>query len=201
MTKTKTSFEIELLNPTKKKPIPKWSTMEYYLLNLGTNIGIGCIWRFSYLMFNGGGGAFLLPYLLMNLILIYPSLSLLISKGQNNSKGLLSIYQSLNPKFVGISLSKCFYSLCVSTFYVYLLVYTLKYLIKVLFFDLPWLDQPPSKSLDILNDFFNSQIINTNSKGFHFILNKKRIWIFPIGHFFLHFGLLHLFLLHYFKRN
>jgi SNF family Na+-dependent transporter len=170
----KQTFEVELLPKSTPDKKIKWSTTEYYLLNLGTNIGIGCVWRFSYLMFNGGGGAFLLPFLLMNAFLIYPTLTLLISKGQDHSKGLLSIYMSKNPKYAGVALVKCLLTLCISTFYNYLLIYSLKYLMIVLFGDLPWLDDPLSEKLINLNRFFDSKIVNINDQGYNFckIINR-----------------------------
>jgi SNF family Na+-dependent transporter len=165
MKNSREEFEVELLSTSAKSKQKQWSTTEYYLLNLGTNIGIGCIWRFSYLMFNGGGGAFLLPFLIMNAFLIYPSLTLLISKGQENSKGLLSIYMSRSRKLAGIAILKCLLTLCISTFYNYLLVYSLKYLVFIIFGELPWLNDSSSEILNSLTVFFNTKIINTNSDG------------------------------------
>lgn len=175
MKQNKELFEIELMSESTFEKKKKWNTTQYYLLNLGTNIGIGCIWRFSYLMYNGGGGAFLLPFLLMNGVLIYPVLSLLISTGQDHTKGLLSIYMSRDPKYAGIAITKCLFTLCISTFYNYLLVYSLKYLVIILFGDLPWIDDPFSKQLVNLNTFFNHRITNMNKQGSKSVMHRTRI--------------------------
>ena len=116
-------------------------------------------------MFIGGGGAFLISFLLMNFVLIYPILTLLISTGQHNSNGLFSMYSSLGHKFIGLALSKCSYIICVWTFYVYLLIYNIKFLVMVFFSPLPWLDKPISSFLVEIDTFFNEQILNKNSEG------------------------------------
>lgn len=159
-------LETDLMRPANRpKHPPKWNALEFYLLNLGTNIGIGCIWRFSYLMFQGGGGAFLVPFLVINAILVYPSLTLLISVGQHHAGGLLSLYSTTHPRLTGLALTKCLYAFVVSTFYVFLLLYNLKYLVLVLTASLPWLESPQATLLVDLTRFFDTEIINVNSQG------------------------------------
>ena len=39
--------------------------MEYYVSILGFAAGFGSLWRFPYLVFKNGGGAFLFPFILL----------------------------------------------------------------------------------------------------------------------------------------
>ena len=168
------NFDILIPNPSfdqlseNDNEREQWNELEYYLINIGTNVGIGCIWRFSYLMYEGGGGAFLLPYLFSNFVVSFPSLCMLITLGQVNGNGIVDVYkkvgEKLNLNLEGFALTKIFYTLMISTFYVYLLVYNLMFMYDVAVGFTPWLDNGIS-SEDMLTDlttYFDNRILSQN---------------------------------------
>lgn len=59
----------------------KWSDLEYYLINIGAGIGLGCIWRFPFLFYENGGAAFLIPYTIFLVTLVFPLVNLEIGVG------------------------------------------------------------------------------------------------------------------------
>jgi NSS family neurotransmitter:Na+ symporter len=63
-------------------PRPQWkSRMGFILAALGSAVGLGNIWRFSYLCYKNGGGAFLIPYLVALLVIGIPLLILELGIG------------------------------------------------------------------------------------------------------------------------
>lgn len=63
-------------------PRPQWkSRMGFILAALGSAVGLGNIWRFSYLCYENGGGAFLIPYGIALLVVGIPLLILELALG------------------------------------------------------------------------------------------------------------------------
>jgi len=63
-------------------PRPQWkSRMGFILAALGSAVGLGNIWRFSYLCYKNGGGAFLIPYSIALLVVGIPLMILELGIG------------------------------------------------------------------------------------------------------------------------
>jgi len=63
-------------------PRPQWrSRMGFILAALGSAVGLGNIWRFSYLCYKNGGGAFLIPYFIALLVVGIPLMILELGFG------------------------------------------------------------------------------------------------------------------------
>ena len=84
-------FISEVIKPEDEQKVDdsnetKWdSKFQYLLALLGWAVGLGNIWRFPYLCFKHGGGAFLVPYLVMLVFEAFPLffMELLLGKGLN----------------------------------------------------------------------------------------------------------------------
>ncbi len=78
-----------------------WSKgFEFVLACVGFAVGIGNIWRFPYLCYKNGGGAFLVPYFFFTLVGGAPMMFLEVGLGQFMSQGNLSIWD-ICPIFRG----------------------------------------------------------------------------------------------------
>lgn len=79
----------------------KWkSKTEYILSCMGYAIGIGNVWRFPYLCYRNGGGAFLVPYLIMLVVCGVPLYFMETCWGQFGSAGCIKIFR-MSPFFKG----------------------------------------------------------------------------------------------------
>lgn len=64
------------------QPRPQWrSRMGFIFAALGSAVGLGNIWRFSYLCYKNGGGAFLVPYVLALFVVGIPLMILELGIG------------------------------------------------------------------------------------------------------------------------
>jgi NSS family neurotransmitter:Na+ symporter len=79
----------------------QWKSQSGFLLAaVGSAIGLGNIWRFSYMAYDNGGGAFLIPYLVALFTAGIPLLILEFGTGHERiGRPLLHRCDSMVPEF------------------------------------------------------------------------------------------------------
>jgi len=104
-----------------------WSSRPAFILaSVGASVGFGNVWRFPALAYDYGGGAFFIPYLLALVLLGIPLLLLEIALGQHLQTGDVGVFGSINKRLRCVGLIAVVCGFTVTTYYVPLLVWTLR---------------------------------------------------------------------------
>ncbi|XP_022100182.1 sodium- and chloride-dependent neutral and basic amino acid transporter B(0+)-like [Acanthaster planci] len=115
-----------------------WTNHAEFLLScIGYAVGLGNVWRFPYLCYSNGGGAFLIPYLIMLLLAGLPLFFLELAFGQYSSSGPIRCWNSV-PMFRGVGIGMVIVSAWVGIYYNVVITYTLYYMFQSLTTSLPW---------------------------------------------------------------
>uniref|UniRef100_A0A3Q2EJX5 Transporter n=1 Tax=Cyprinodon variegatus TaxID=28743 RepID=A0A3Q2EJX5_CYPVA len=123
----------------KRAERPTWSgQLEFILATVGYAVGLGNVWRFPYLCYSSGGGAFIVPYLTMVFLCGIPLLFMEFSVGQYSRLGPVHAFAKICPLFKGVGLATVVISFVFCTFYNVLMSWALFYLFNSFRETLPW---------------------------------------------------------------
>ncbi|XP_075868228.1 sodium-dependent neutral amino acid transporter B(0)AT1-like isoform X2 [Nelusetta ayraudi] len=126
---------------------PKWDNKAQYILTcVGFCIGLGNVWRFPYLCQSHGGGAFLIPYLILLVLEGMPLLLLEFAIGQRLRKGSVGVWRAINPYLTGIGIASMLVSLLVGLYYNTLIAWIMWYFFNSFQDPLPWTQCPLSEN-------------------------------------------------------
>lgn len=121
------------------RPRETWSKkMDFLLSVIGYAVDLGNVWRFPYICYQNGGGAFLLPYLLMAVFGGVPLFYMELALGQFHRSGCISIWKHICPIFKGIGFAICIIALYIAFYYNTIMAWALYYLLSSLRPVLPW---------------------------------------------------------------
>ncbi len=110
------------------------SRFGYIMVAAGAAVGLGNIWKFPYLAYQSGGGAFILSFILIAIILAWPMVKVETCIGRQGRADMVSSFEKVNPKwgFVGWIAAVC--TLCINFFYVVVGGWVLKYAFQYIVF-------------------------------------------------------------------
>ncbi|XP_072226301.1 sodium-dependent neutral amino acid transporter B(0)AT1-like [Leuresthes tenuis] len=122
---------------------PKWDNKAQYILTcVGFCIGIGNVWRFPYLCQSHGGGAFLIPYLILLVLEGMPLLLMEFAIGQRLRKGSVGVWRAISPYLTGVGIASMLVSLLIGLYYNTLIAWIMWYLFNSFQDPLPWSQCP-----------------------------------------------------------
>ncbi|WP_405276024.1 sodium-dependent transporter [Methanobrevibacter sp.] len=127
----------------------QWNSVFTFLMAMiGLTLGIGNIWRFSYVLYSNGGGSFFIPYIIAILIMGIPFLILEYGLGFSFKKSFSTLMRSIRPEFEIIAWMLVLLVFIVVIYYMIILGWDLVYLLNS--FNFGWGNDPTS--------FFTNQV-------------------------------------------
>lgn len=103
------------------------SRFGYIMVAAGAAIGLGNIWKFPYLAYGGGGGAFIIVYLILCFVLGHPVVEMESAIGRYAKTNAIDAYGAVNKKarYMGIVNVAC--TFLIDMYYIIVSGYVLKY--------------------------------------------------------------------------
>ena len=104
------------------------SSIAFIFAMIGAAVGLGNIWRFSYVLYSNGGGSFFIPYLIAIAIMGIPFLILEYGVGFTFKESFSKIMKKINPRFEIIAWILVIFVFIVTIYYMVILSWDLVYL-------------------------------------------------------------------------
>ncbi|CAL8294618.1 unnamed protein product [Merluccius merluccius] len=135
--------DLERMEKEEVADRPKWDNKAQYLLTcVGFCVGLGNVWRFPYLCQSHGGGAFMIPFLILLVLEGIPLLHLEFAIGQRLRAGSVGVWRSINPYLTGMGIAAMMTSFLVGMYYNAIMAWIMWYLFNSFQDPLPWSQCP-----------------------------------------------------------
>ena len=109
----------------------QWNSVYTFILAMiGLTIGIGNIWRFSYVLYSNGGGSFFIPYFIAVFVMGIPFLILEYGLGFSLKKSFSKLMHDIRPEFEVIAWMLVLFVFIVVIYYMVILAWDLIYFIS-----------------------------------------------------------------------
>uniref|UniRef100_A0A7N4V3F1 Transporter n=1 Tax=Sarcophilus harrisii TaxID=9305 RepID=A0A7N4V3F1_SARHA len=137
--------------------------MDFLLSVIGYAVDLGNVWRFPYICYQNGGGAFLIPYTIMAIFGGIPLFYMELALGQYHRNGCISIWKKICPIFKGIGFAICIIAFYIASYYNTIMAWALYYLISSFTDQLPWTSCENPWNTDNCTNYFSEGNITWTS--------------------------------------
>lgn len=112
-------------------------SMDFLLSIIGFAVDLANVWRFPFLCYRNGGGAFLLPYFLITVFGALPLFFMELVLGQYNRQGPITVWK-ICPFFRGVGYCAVLVAYFVSFYYNVIIAWSIHFVYASFSFTLPW---------------------------------------------------------------
>ncbi|ALC43615.1 CG4476 [Drosophila busckii] len=121
-----------------QQPRDNWgNSLEFLMSCIALSVGLGNVWRFPFTALENGGGAFLIPYLVVLLLVGKPIYYMEMLLGQFSSRGIVQVFD-LAPLMRGVGYAQLLSLAVLATYYAAIMALTLRYFFDSFATLLPW---------------------------------------------------------------
>ncbi|CAD5113469.1 DgyrCDS2633 [Dimorphilus gyrociliatus] len=144
----------------------QWANkLDFVVSCIGFAVGLGNIWRFPYLCYKNGGGAFLIPYFICLICGGVPILFLEISLGQFMRQGGYGVWK-ICPIFQGIGCATTVIAFLMNSYYIIIIAWAVHYCFSSFTSELPW---------SHCNNSWNTPNCSTFESGANYTNDSNRV--------------------------
>ncbi|UJR22171.1 hypothetical protein I4U23_025235 [Adineta vaga] len=155
-------------NQLRTEDREQWSKKLDFLLSIiGFAVDLANIWRFPYLCYKNGGGAFLIPYMLSVILGGMPLFYLELLLGQYYRRGSITCWKKICPLFAGIGWAVTVIAFYTDFYYNVVISWGLYYLFASFKRILPWSQ---------CNNPWNTESCSTVETRRDFLDNCTKFW-------------------------
>ncbi|XP_017835608.1 sodium-dependent serotonin transporter [Drosophila busckii] len=134
-----TNNERVLVVSVTERPRETWGQKaEFLLAVIGFAVDLGNVWRFPYICYQNGGGAFLVPYCIFLIFGGLPLFYMELALGQFHRCGCLSIWKRICPALKGVGYAICLIDIYMGMYYNTIIGWAVYYLFASFTSKLPW---------------------------------------------------------------
>ncbi|CAH8868747.1 unnamed protein product [Trichobilharzia szidati] len=162
-------------NCDDEDPREEWNNQcDFFLSILGYAVDLANVWRFPYVCFTNGGGAFLIPYFIVMICSATPMFYLELILGQKHRRGAISLWD-ICPIFRGVGIAQVIISYVVAFYYNTISAWSLYFLLASITDILPWTycDQRRGNSPNCVNFSYLHNLSMSDTSGGNDLLHLQ----------------------------
>nr|XP_040570190.1 sodium-dependent nutrient amino acid transporter 1-like isoform X1 [Lepeophtheirus salmonis] len=166
----------------------KWDNpIEFFLSCVAMSVGLGNVWRFPYIVYTNGGGAFLIPYFIIMFLVGRPFYFVELVVGQFSQSNGAKVWDAV-PIFRGVGYGQAISSISILSYYSILIVITIYYFFVSFQTILPWTqcyDQfdlnlkeicvPTANTTEEIEEYLNN--VGINSSNYKIIGSAEKYYL------------------------